>query len=358
MMPPSPTSCRSASPSSAPAPSATITTCRASGSTRAPSWSPPAMPTPSCSNSARRDWGIDKVTTDPEAICADPDVDAVIIATPNFTHRPIAAGGRPRRQARDVREAAGAERRRSARDVPRGPRRRRGAHDGLHLSLRPVDALPQAPGHQRRAGRAAALSQPAVPRLARDELGLAAVQAPGRRRRPVRHDDPPHRLRASTCWGRSPGSAARGPLRSAHADGRRPDRASRRTSTTGRASSASSPAARPASGKARRWPRATAATASATSGPRSTAPKARPSISCTSRTRSCWARRARTWPPVAVPAEFLKPADSPRDPADGEPATVFRYDLVWEFVSAIVEGRPAVPELSTTACKPRSWPTR
>ncbi len=47
--------------------------------------------------------------------------------------------------------------------------------------------------------------------------------------------------------------------------------------------------------------------------------------------------------PVEVPAEFLKPPGSPRDPSDGEPATVFRYDLVWEFVSAIVEGRDAVP---------------
>ncbi len=47
--------------------------------------------------------------------------------------------------------------------------------------------------------------------------------------------------------------------------------------------------------------------------------------------------------PVAVPAEFLKPADSPRDPSVGAPATVFRYDLMWEFVSAIVEKRPAVP---------------
>lgn len=47
--------------------------------------------------------------------------------------------------------------------------------------------------------------------------------------------------------------------------------------------------------------------------------------------------------PVEVPAEFLKPASSPRDPAVGVPATVFRYDLVWEFVSAIVEGREAVP---------------
>jgi predicted dehydrogenase len=47
--------------------------------------------------------------------------------------------------------------------------------------------------------------------------------------------------------------------------------------------------------------------------------------------------------PQPVPEEFLKPAGSPRDLSQGEPATVFRYDLVWEFVSAIVEGRPAVP---------------
>ena len=47
--------------------------------------------------------------------------------------------------------------------------------------------------------------------------------------------------------------------------------------------------------------------------------------------------------PVAVPPEFLEPAGSPRDPNQGVPATVFRYDLVWEFVSAIVEKRDAVP---------------
>jgi predicted dehydrogenase len=47
--------------------------------------------------------------------------------------------------------------------------------------------------------------------------------------------------------------------------------------------------------------------------------------------------------PVTVPPEFLKPTDSPRDPNQGEPATVFRYDLMWEFVSAIVDGRDAVP---------------
>jgi predicted dehydrogenase len=46
---------------------------------------------------------------------------------------------------------------------------------------------------------------------------------------------------------------------------------------------------------------------------------------------------------VNVPAEFLKPVSSPRDPSQGVPATVFRYDLMWEFVSAIVERRQAVP---------------
>ena len=34
----------------------------------------------------KSDWGIDKVTTDFNQICEDPDIDAVIIATPNFTH--------------------------------------------------------------------------------------------------------------------------------------------------------------------------------------------------------------------------------------------------------------------------------
>jgi predicted dehydrogenase len=47
--------------------------------------------------------------------------------------------------------------------------------------------------------------------------------------------------------------------------------------------------------------------------------------------------------PVAVPAGFLKPAGSPRDPGERAPATAFRYDLMWEFISAIVDRRAAVP---------------
>ncbi|MGH7199084.1 MAG: Gfo/Idh/MocA family protein [Planctomycetaceae bacterium] len=44
-----------------------------------------------------------------------------------------------------------------------------------------------------------------------------------------------------------------------------------------------------------------------------------------------------------VPEEFLVLPGSPRDPREGKPSTVFRYDLVYEFVSAIVEGRDAMP---------------
>jgi predicted dehydrogenase len=54
--------------------------------------------------------------------------------------------------------------------------------------------------------------------------------------------------------------------------------------------------------------------------------------------------------PVDVPPEYLKPADSPRDPRAGHPATVFRYDLVWEFVSAICEKRAAVPGFYEGLC--------
>jgi predicted dehydrogenase len=44
-----------------------------------------------------------------------------------------------------------------------------------------------------------------------------------------------------------------------------------------------------------------------------------------------------------VPEEFLVVPGSPRHPHEGVPSTVFRYDLVYEFVSAIVEGRDAAP---------------
>ncbi|MDP6061341.1 MAG: hypothetical protein QGH33_20700, partial [Pirellulaceae bacterium] len=54
--------------------------------------------------------------------------------------------------------------------------------------------------------------------------------------------------------------------------------------------------------------------------------------------------------PVAVPDEYLKPTNNPRVLGDGEPATVFRYDVVWEFVSAITEQRDAIPSSFDGIC--------
>ena len=47
---------------------------------------------------------------------------------------------------------------------------------------------------------------------------------------------------------------------------------------------------------------------------------------------------------VQLPEEFLKVPGSPRDPHQGDPLQVFRYDQSFEFIEAIVEGRPASPD--------------
>lgn len=46
---------------------------------------------------------------------------------------------------------------------------------------------------------------------------------------------------------------------------------------------------------------------------------------------------------VAVPDEFLKWPNSPRDPKAGDPLVTFRYDQDVEFISAILENRDCVP---------------
>ena len=159
---------------SGPGRSPIITMCPGSGSIRGPSWSPPAIRTRSCWPSGCQDWGTIRTTTSYEQIAADPEIDAVIIATPNDTHRPIAlaciAGGKhvmcEKPLGLNFDEGAG--------NVSRGPRQKRAAHDGLHLSIRPLDAVSEASGRFAARWDSAALSQPAVSRFARDELGLAA----------------------------------------------------------------------------------------------------------------------------------------------------------------------------------------
>ncbi|HEX2915722.1 MAG TPA: Gfo/Idh/MocA family oxidoreductase [Chloroflexia bacterium] len=48
---------------------------------------------------------------------------------------------------------------------------------------------------------------------------------------------------------------------------------------------------------------------------------------------------------VPVPEEFLKVPGSPRDPREGDPIQTFRYDQDFEFIQAIEEGRPCSPSL-------------
>lgn len=46
---------------------------------------------------------------------------------------------------------------------------------------------------------------------------------------------------------------------------------------------------------------------------------------------------------ITVPKEFLKVPGSPRDPNEGDPIQVFRYDQDFEFIQAIQEGRQCTP---------------
>ena len=48
---------------------------------------------------------------------------------------------------------------------------------------------------------------------------------------------------------------------------------------------------------------------------------------------------------IPVPKEFWKWPGSPRDSSQGDPLVTFRYDQIWEFADAIRNQRPCVPSL-------------
>ena len=87
----------------------------------------------------KSEWGIDKVTTDPEAICADPDVNAVIIATPNFTHLPIALAAARHGKHMMCEKPLGVNKGEVEQMYEAAPGRQGRPHDGVHLSVRAVD---------------------------------------------------------------------------------------------------------------------------------------------------------------------------------------------------------------------------
>jgi len=53
---------------------------------------------------------------------------------------------------------------------------------------------------------------------------------------------------------------------------------------------------------------------------------------------------------IEIPREFWKLPGSPRDEGAGDPLVTFRYDQAWEFVDAIRDKRPCVPSFHDGAC--------
>ncbi len=47
---------------------------------------------------------------------------------------------------------------------------------------------------------------------------------------------------------------------------------------------------------------------------------------------------------IEIPREFWKIPGSPRDPGQGDPLITFRYDQAWEFIDAIRAQRPCTPD--------------
>ena len=290
----------------------------------------------------RRDWGVERVTTDPEAVCRDPEIDAVIIATPNFTHRPIAMAA---------------------------------ARAGKHVMCEKPLGLNTAEARAmyevaRDAGVAHMIAftyrfAPAI-RYLRHLLQGGALGSP-RHFRSQRFLDWPE---TSWGWRQYQAKAGAGDLY---------DMTIHRIDF---ALDLLGPLLRVCGAVARFAPRTT------TPDGKSCPPSDVDDWSCLIGEFQCgatgvwegttlakgygrrgfghdWAevngsqgsavyrlhepntillgKTGHDLAPQPIPAKFLKPAGSPRDPSLGEPATAFRYDLVWEFISAIVEKRPAVP---------------
>ena len=283
------------------------------------------------------------MTTDPEALCADPEVDAVIIATPNFTHRPIvlaaARGGKHVMCEKPLGLNAGevGEMYHAVRDA-----------ELVHMTAFTYRFAPSMRYLKHLVG-SGALGEPRHFRSQRfldwPETSWGWRQYKDKAGAGDLFDMTIHRIDfaqdllgpiESLC-----GAVARFAPRTRTADGGvcPPSDVDDWSSIIGAVSARE----RPASGKGPRWQRGMAATATATNGPKSTAREASAVYRLHEPNTILLGRTGHDLAPVDVPAELLKPAGSPRNPAEGSPATVFRYDLVWEFVSAIVERREAVP---------------
>jgi len=297
----------------------------------------------------RGEWGVDKLTTDAEALCADPEVDAVIVATPNFTHRPIAlAAARAGKHvmcekplglnAGEVREMYHA-----CRDA-----------GVVHMTAFTYRFAPSM-RYLKHLLTSGALGQPRHFRSQRfldwPETSWGWRQYQDKAGAGDLFDMTIHRIDfAADLLGpirTISGAVARFAERTTTVDGQScpPSEVDDWSALLGEFASGATgvwEGTTLAKGYGRggfghEWAEINGAEGSAV-------------YQLHEPNRILLGKTGQDLAPVAVPAEFLKPKGSPRDPTEGEPATVFRYDLVWEFVSAIVEGRPAVPSFHDGLC--------
>ena len=290
----------------------------------------------------RKEWGIDKVTTDWEQICADQEIDAVVIATPNFTHRPIAVAAAKAGKhvmcekplglnAGEVREMYIA-----ARDA-----------GVVHMTAFTYRFAP-AMRYLRHLLKTGALGQPRHFRSQRfldwPETSWAWRQYKDKAGAGDLFDMTIHRIDfaidllgpiKSVC-----GAVAQIRRRTTTADGKTcpPSDVDDWSSLIGEfANGADRRLGRHDAGQGL-WPQ-----------------RFRPRMGGNQRLRAIgglsialaqYHSIGQNWQRFGAASGargVFQTAGSPRDPKQGEPATVFRYDLMWEFVSAIVEGRDAVP---------------
>ena len=290
----------------------------------------------------RSDWGVSKVTTDFEEIAGDTEIDAVVIATPNFTHKPIAlaciAAGKHVmcEKPLGVSYAEAAEMARAAKDA--------GVKHMTAFTYRFAPSM----RYLRRLVHSGALGQIRHFRSQRF-LDLPETSWGWRQYKHLAgagdlYDMTIHRLDFamdllgpidSVC-----GAVATFCPRDRTADGQTcdPSNVDDWSALIGRFSSGAvgvwegSTVMKGHHNDGFGWEWAEVNGAEATGVYRLTEPNT-----------ILLGKPGESLEAVPVPDDCLVIESSPRDPSEGVPSTVFRYDLVYELTSAIIEDRPAVP---------------